>query len=1140
MTSPLKLSVQVTGDTKGLSSAMQEGKSGVQDLRQEVQQSAGAMSAQRAESERAAVAHRTAMEAARGRSQAEQELRRAVSYLGGIRILGDDAAFSEKRRNDVETYARRLDDLKAKYNPLYAVQRQYIAQLTEIKAAAAAGAITETERANAIAATKTAFAGQVTAMNGFVQAGHGAAKSTALASHEVTNLSYQVTDLAVQLASGQSPFMAMVQQGGQIVPILGQRGLGQIIPAIGSAIASLISPTTLWLAGITAAGYAGYYAFRSIVPEARSLDTILQSHADTIGKLRERYGSATAAARQYGQESNRALEYQMGLNERDLKKKQVSEANKLLEQTLGAGKLNTIASLEFAGLDPKKWVSGAARMGPIFDALMVLRQQVKDGTVDIGFLTDKLAEIGQDPKATPYMKELAEKITNAAKEAVNLGKELSKIDDLRVRRALFNVQPAWDIQRMNREQAAALQAMNARSPQEQAAAARAREALTVDEKEAPQVRALRIEQAGTLALAQAQKQLDDAQKQRNRSLSETLALAQLDLQLVGRSAAETEALRMEHQLLSEVRRQAAENNVAVDEAELARIRQMTAQYRQLRVMQSAQELLVSQQERMAQMKVEAALLGQTEAVRARVMAQLEAEREIRQRGIDIGSSAAAQIREQAAAMADLNATIERQSDAWRSVQQTAENSIDTVVDKLSSGDLSGALEAMAKDWTKTILQLSVSNPLKNGLLGTNYGTAEDLGGIQGIVGRLFGAKPDVSGVVQSALGGQNVGAMNVNAGTVVVNGGVATAALNGVAANSNQALAYASPSSAGAAMQTSATGVPAQMWNFFAQKGLKPHHIAAIVGHAGAESAFNPNAVGDNGQSFGLFQHHKDRAAALKRFTGGDMSVNKQLEFAWHELQTTENRAFRNLQSAPDLRSATAAFGGFERPQGFSWQNPEGMHNWNGRMKGAEDALRQFGTTATSATQNLDVFGGGLGELGKGLGAALSGAGAGGGQGGGFISALLSIGTSLFKGFSEGGYTGDVGRGTVAGVVHGGEVVINAGVVAKPGMRQFLEAINEGKAGYAQGGYVPLPRSAGGGGSSGFGGGGGQNEKLQLTVNNYSNANVRTEEESDGRGGRRSTLIIEDMTAQSLSRPGSSAARTMRQNYGVQQRLIKR
>jgi lambda family phage tail tape measure protein len=80
-------------------------------------------------------------------------------------------------------------------------------------------------------------------------------------------------------------------------------------------------------------------------------------------------------------------------------------------------------------------------------------------------------------------------------------------------------------------------------------------------------------------------------------------------------------------------------------------------------------------------------------------------------------------------------------------------------------------------------------------------------------------------------------------------------------------------------------------------------------------------------------------------------------------------------------------------------------------------------------------------------------------QNAGSAAAAAGYGTTSYAGaygFSDGGYTGDGGKYEPKGVVHGGEVVIRKEVVQQPGMRPYLENLNNSGAGYADGGYVGL------------------------------------------------------------------------------------
>jgi hypothetical protein len=95
------------------------------------------------------------------------------------------------------------------------------------------------------------------------------------------------------------------------------------------------------------------------------------------------------------------------------------------------------------------------------------------------------------------------------------------------------------------------------------------------------------------------------------------------------------------------------------------------------------------------------------------------------------------------------------------------------------------------------------------------------------------------------------------------------------------------------------------------------------------------------------------------------------------------------------------------------------------------------------------------------IGGMISGifGGSGGGGGGGGIGSFIG---SLFGGFESGGYTGNAGTSTAAGVVHGQEYVFSAPSVRKLGVgflenlhragRRGVPRVNLG--GYANGGYV--------------------------------------------------------------------------------------
>lgn len=159
-----------------------------------------------------------------------------------------------------------------------------------------------------------------------------------------------------------------------------------------------------------------------------------------------------------------------------------------------------------------------------------------------------------------------------------------------------------------------------------------------------------------------------------------------------------------------------------------------------------------------------------------------------------------------------------------------------------------------------------------------------------------------------------------------------------------------------------ASSVQQQVWDYFSGKGLQPHQVAGIMGQVQAESGFNPNAVGDGGNATGLFQWN-DRGPAMQASMGGNWqnNVQGQLDFAWKEMQSTENSSYQKLLAAQNAKQANDAMIGFERPSGYSPGNVENAHNYSGRLDATYSALDQFGTKAQTAAEAVTQ----LGEKGR-------------------------------------------------------------------------------------------------------------------------------------------------------------------------------
>lgn len=1110
---------------------------------------------------------------------ASNSLQRLIETSVGI---GGSAANSNIREwsGALAMAGRSADELRAKYNPLFAVISQYKQNLIEIRTLTAQGVLTTDEMTAAIQRQRQATLASIDAIKGRNSAVHGGGAGANMAA---TNAMFQFQDIAMTSAMGMNPLMVGLQQGSQLAGGFAGMSAKEAGAAVLGGITGLLSPVSLVTVGLTAAAAAAIQ-FGSSMMESGSktekLDDVLQTHADLLKKLEERYGTLIDKAKGYGAESSRILAVSSSADLRALSRVSTTAGLDFFNE-VGVVRNNVRGGGDFA-VDTK--------YAAFADALKKLREEAKSGKPDFEAFYDTIGRVAEtNPQFAKQADELA-KLVSQYRDARQALEELKRIRDAlfndrgpnglllsqgttaqgdRNAAGLFDIQQAQEAKRTAQAMAAQLQEIQARTVAERVAAAKANAAAQYNETETPDARRTRISNAGILAQTQAEKELADAKRDRLRSIDQTLESARLELTLIGQTTSSMEAQRMEVRLLTEAKIAAEKAGTSVSADEVERIKQAALEYGKLQEAIKATNVLRDQADNLQQLRLEISLVGQSEAVRQRALALAQAERTIRDQGISANSREAQQIRANAAAMAEETLRLDRLQDAWHTVQSAGENAIDRIGDALQSGDWAGALKGVLADIQKSFITLGITNPLKNALFGTNYGTLSDLGS-------LFG------GSAATSAGMSSVGAMNVTAANVVINGGIGSGlgGLFGGAANDNAPRALASfmptASSVGAST-TGQGGVAAQVWNFFAGKGLKDFQIAGIMGNVSRESAFNPTAVGDGGNALGLMQWN-DRAPSLLSSIGGRANlgdVQSQLEFAWKELQTSESRSLSRLMGSTNLRDATSAFAGFERPRGWSALNPEGADGFGERLKGAQEALSKFGGTVNSAGSGLGnlsngfkSLSGGLDNMGSGLNAfsnklnSFPAAPSSGGGGlfsslfsGLFGGGLNSYGQSVFgssaqfatawKGggiglYDDGGWTGPGAAKDVAGVVHADEFVFSKRAVQKIGVAK-LEALHQGLLrGYENGGHVSsggayYPLIANSNDANPVAG-------TSIQIINNSSVPIREErEESQDQNGRRQIkFTMSDRIGEAVEVKGGGFQRAMRNQYGLKTRGIPR
>jgi hypothetical protein len=949
-------------------------------------------------------------------------VRSADSSAGSAR---DSAEAFRMAAEEEERFASAAAAVKAQVDPLAAATDRLNAELALYEDLAQRGYLSTTQLA----------AAQEMAQQGFhrTAAAAGAASGNMrLSGHEVTNIGMQLNDLGVQLASGSSPFMAIIQQGAQIGQTLGPTGtLGGALKALGPAIVAFVTnPINLAIVALAGAAYGATKLWEAM-GNGRSAEDTLKDVADAISDIAKGYRDATEAAQDFVSDPSLgefAARTRRSVGE--LTTMIRTELQTVFEASFSRNLFGSI-SIDFEEFrKPYQDLTASIVAGqPAFDAFQdTISALVAARPNDEAFRKAADALILAASKGAEYQRTLDQVLETQKRltpEALRLAAALkaqgeawetfgemmpdtrSELD--RLNESFFKLRQSGisgdEIRSASKQYDAAIKELG-RSARD--AAREASEGLSnvglrdyarglaeinqdFDRQIAEAIRTqgevpgLReaLEQARTATLeAFRQDNATGPIREATDALNEQVAALQIHSGAMGRSYLDMDKAAAAQDLLNQYMRAGvpitAEMAAQIDEIAAASARAAQAE----RALQLQQDLLFERQR----------------------MFRSPGEQDIadRLRGAQIDANSA-----QGEALANYmrqNQALEEMIDRLDEVREAGGEAFRTIIDGIRQGASGGEIFANVLDGIAD----KFADAAEQSLTDAFFGKAGTLDG--GIFGNLFG--------FGAGGGALEMGTM-ANPMWVQVVGGGLLGGLGGASGGAAGLLGDITGSVGGAASTTSQGGVAAQVWNYFAQKGLPPQSVAAIVGHSGAESSFNPSAVGDNGSSFGLFQHHAERGQGLLASIGGQGNlgnVQGQLDYVWQELQTTERRTLDALMSAQDTRQATAAFAGFERPAGWSPGNPEGAHNFAGRLQGAEEALAKFGGTVGNAETKLGDFGQTIDEYVTGTNRGGGGPSFGGmsaqgfdfganagmfGGGGNYGVALGPMGPTMTTGFAE-------------------------------------------------------------------------------------------------------------------------------------------
>lgn len=695
------------------------------------------------------------------------------------------ASVFEEAGKEADQMALRVAALRAELNPTAAAQDRLNAELSEYSALAAKGAISAEELAQAQTMARTRVAAN--------QNGQGVANFAGM------NATSQIQDIAITSMMGQSVPTIALQQGTQLgmamQMAMGDKGAAGGAKALLAGLTGLISPVNLVAIGLTAVVAIGIQFGSKLLPQTKSLKDATNDQRKAVNDLAEAYGMAGVKAEDFGKKSQAAAASAA---------RRETDALSAAARSANTDTLNSLARFVVPGYHQSGVYQARSEFSDFAAPIADLSKGLQTAHPDFQtFERDTQAIVDKNPG----LQGIRDKIMGIAEAAMaasgNLGgtaKVLDRINQIRLpekgilpKGAAGDALAADEIAakyRMQQQFAADQLGLNARSPQELAAAARAREAINPEGDAGTQ--ATRVELAGKKALIEAEHQLKEAQDQRLRSLDQTLASAKLDVDLIGKTTAEVEGLRMAAQLEAQVREEAARNHTKADEAEIARIKEKAAEYGKLRALQEARDTIHNQEIDLETQKAEVATVGENTLARQRAAAALKTEQDIRKLGIPLYGQEANAMRANTAALSDQAAALAKasmQADLLFERSQILRNSDDQqIASALKSAGLPIDLNSaeanmmrynMALQETKDTFKgffTDMVDGLKQGksLWGSLEGAAVNAlskiadklidRGLDGIFNSLFGGQSSGGGLLGDLLSG-NSGSSQSNSST---------------------------------------------------------------------------------------------------------------------------------------------------------------------------------------------------------------------------------------------------------------------------------------------------------------------------------------------------------------------------------------
>jgi hypothetical protein len=355
----------------------------------------------------------------------QQSAQQAESMADRInRALNIKTSFGgADRGKDIEEYGRKLDNLRARYDPLFAVIKRYKQTVEDIKQAHSVGALSADRMSLAISrerqealASIAALKGRKAAIDDVTEASSRMERTQSAAQggrnqrFQTSNVGYQLQDIFSTSALGMSPLTVALQQAPQLTDALGGNGVKGAVTALGGAFASLVSPLSLATIATVGLASAGIGYITELLTGTKKADEAIKLHAQVIRDVKDAYGDATTGLDDFLRKSSEETAAFARINLKNQTEQLKSDMTDFIDS-----------------LVPNGGLLGRAVFAPEFEpfrkAILDLKDAAKQGTPDLAAFRQQVEKRVQD---NPGFRETGDNLLKLAEAAFDSSRKVEQ------------------------------------------------------------------------------------------------------------------------------------------------------------------------------------------------------------------------------------------------------------------------------------------------------------------------------------------------------------------------------------------------------------------------------------------------------------------------------------------------------------------------------------------------------------------------------------------------------------------------------------------------------------------------------------------------------------------------------------------